>query len=448
MADDFHDIADTICSPSEYAMRAAAGAWTALAGAASQSQGRLRTIAEDTAAEPGVGLLDLADRLDTVGGWGAGAGAVAAGIAQQLQTAAEATAKAVERALHLEERYEESHRLHRETAAADVTTAASMHAQRMQKLKDEARDELDALSAVYATVTGGTAPSAPEVGSAGLGGGPTGRAAPAGGHGGEDARPAAYVTTASGGRIGVGEYPYSSVVGPEGGDFAGWVRSPGTGFLVDPATGREFDTVTGRWIDPVTGRPFGDVTEYATRLAGLGGGPGPLAGPGGVGVAPAGAGGVVGTPSAFAGLYGGTVPPSVAHSGPAQQQVARQASRSLAERARVADRYAAREAAQGGRPYVPPPGAGGQRPAQGGRSGAPTGGGRRAAPGEPAATWRGRAADAAARHRLAGPPPAPAAARTAPGQGRERRRAPGPGLTEDASVWRPAGPATPGVLGQ
>uniref|UniRef100_UPI001D13082D hypothetical protein n=1 Tax=Streptomyces otsuchiensis TaxID=2681388 RepID=UPI001D13082D len=83
---------------------------------------------------------------------------------------------------------------------------------------------------------------------------------------------------ANGSVIGAGQYPHARVLGPERGDFAGWVESPATGYLTDPATGREFDSVSGRWIDPVTGRPFGEVTEYASRLSGIGAGPGAVVG--------------------------------------------------------------------------------------------------------------------------------------------------------------------------
>ncbi|PCG82467.1 hypothetical protein CIB93_30030, partial [Streptomyces sp. WZ.A104] len=333
MADDFRETVRTVYSPSEYGMRAAAGAWLALAGAATRSKDTLRGIAGDAEAEPGVGLLELADRLTAVGGWGDGASAVAAAIAGQLQTAADSTSATVERVMELEDRYDEQERLRNEKTQADVMTAASMHQDRMGELTDAARKELAALDAVYARVTGGNAPAAPDVGSAG-GGGPTrtygGGAGGPGAEAGGGAQQAAYATAPNGSRVGMGDYPYSGVIGPDGGDFAGWVRSPNTGFLVDPATGREFDPSSGRWIDPVTGRPFGEVTEYATRLAGLNGGPTGLVG--GPGLAPTALAGGAGA-AVFAGMYGGAMPPSIAHAGPAQGQVARQAAHQLDRRA-------------------------------------------------------------------------------------------------------------------
>ncbi len=455
MADGFHSTIDALLSPNEYRMRAAAGAWTALAGAATQSNDRLRSISEDATAEPGVGLVDLAERLDRVGGWGADAGAVALTIARQLQVAGDGTAQIAEAALDLEREYaaqEEARDAKAEDAANHgwirADQGVAMHSGRMAQLADRADGYLDELNSLYAMVTGGNAPAAPEVGSA-SGGAPGGGAPRAAGAGADGlAQPASYVGAPNGSQVGAGSYPHSSIVGPESGDFAGWVRSPGTGYLVDPATGREFDTVSGRWIDPVTGRPFGEVTEYATRLAGLGGGPGPLAGPAGVGLAAVGGGG--GGPQAvFGGLYGGTVPPGIAHAGPARQQVARQAAQHLGRRADVAARYAAREAAQGGRPYVPPPGAGASGGAPG-RQGASTGVRRPAPAGAPASTWRPRAADAAARHRLTGPtpPPAPGAARSAARTERSAHAGRRTDLTEDPAVWRPRGQATGGVLGE
>ncbi|WP_354596477.1 hypothetical protein R1Y80_04710 [Streptomyces sp. JL1001] len=451
MADDFRETARTVYSPSEYGMRAAAGAWLALAAAATRSKDDLRGIAGDAEAEPGVGLVELADRLGAVGGWGDGASAVAAAIAAQLQTAADSTAATVERVMELEDSYDEQERLRNEKTQADVMTAASMHQDRMGELTEAARKELTALDAVYAQVTGGNAPSAPEVGAAGGGGPVRSHGGGAGGPGAETAgaaQHAGYATAPNGSRVGMGEYPYSSVIGPDGGDFAGWVRSPNTGFLVDPVTGREFDPSSGHWIDPVTGRPFGDVTEYATRLAGLNGGPsGPTGGPGLVPTALAGGAGA----AAFAGMYGGVAPPSIAHAGPAQGQVARQAADRMDRRAGVAGRMAVREAAQGGRPYLPPPGAHGSGAA--GARGGSAATARRPAVTASAGTWRGRTGDATARHRLTGtpaaPPPGAAAARSAQGRPDRTGRLGAPtDLTEDPEVWRPRGRATGGVLGE
>jgi hypothetical protein len=194
----------------------------------------------------------------------------------------------------------------------------------------------------------------------------------------------------NGSAIGSGSYPDSSVLGPEAGDFAGWVQSPSTGHLVDPATGREFDPASGRWIDPVTGRPFGEVTEYATRLSGLAAGPGAIASAGGLatvsagglpGAGAAGPGGAAGMAgmAGLAGLYGGMIPPSIANAGAARQQVMGQAARTMGRRARVAANFALHEAARGGRPYLPPPApvaAGGRGPDPGApeprRTGQPT----------------------------------------------------------------------------
>ncbi|RKN45613.1 hypothetical protein D7294_03830 [Streptomyces hoynatensis] len=268
------------------------------------------------------------------------------------------------------------------------------------------------------------------------------------------------VPAANGSRVGAGEYPGASVLGPEEGDFAGWVQSPNTGHLVDPATGREFDPATGRWIDPVTGRPFGEVAEYATRLSGLGGGPGSVGSPGSV-ASPnqpvtlvsslgatglAGTGGPPGGGSSLAALYGGIMPPSVGYPGPARGQMLGQANRNLALRARVATRFALHEAAQGGRPFVPPPGAAGQA-ARG------QGGGRGRPRERTSGIWQSRRQDPAARHQLAGArraapavPPPGGALRGRPGRGEEeaRRRRP-TGLTEDPAVWAPARRAVDGL---
>ncbi|MBQ1125257.1 hypothetical protein, partial [Streptomyces sp. B15] len=318
MADDFHKTIDVILSANDYAMKAAAGAWMALAGAATGSSDSLNGIAAETAAEPGIGLVELADRLGGVGGWGDGAAALAMSVSRQLQNAGEASSMAAERAqsLLLEYQNEVEARAGKEQDATSggngavtlqADKALAMHGSRIEELCREAEGERDTLVAVFGEVIGGNAPPAPEVGAAAGGGVPGGGAGPVGAGGGSAATAGGTTDApthlaANGAAIGTDAYPYSSVVGVDGGDFAGWVRSPNTGFLVDPATGREFDPVSGRWIDPLTGRPFGEVTDYATRLAGLGGGPGGLAGAGGVGLVAVG-GGPAPAGSGFAGLY-------------------------------------------------------------------------------------------------------------------------------------------------
>ncbi|MFE0877875.1 hypothetical protein ACFW4X_23975 [Streptomyces smyrnaeus] len=474
MADDFHKTIDVILSANDYAMKAAAGAWMALAGAATGSSDSLNGIAAETAAEPGIGLVELADRLGRVGGWGDGAAALAMSVSRQLQNAGEASSMAAERAqsLLLEYQNEVEARAGKEQDATSggngavtlqADKALAMHGSRIEELRREAESERDTLVAVFGEVIGGNAPPAPEVGAAAGGGVPGGGAVPVGAGGGSAASAgggtdAPTHLAANGAAIGTDAYPYSSVVGVDGGDFAGWVRSPNTGFLVDPATGREFDPVSGRWIDPLTGRPFGEVTDYATRLAGLGGGPGGLVGAGGVGLVAVG-GGPAPAGSGFAGLYGGVLPPSLAHTGPAQPQLARQAAGNLAHKAEVANRFAAREAAQGGRPYLPPPGAGSQAAATARGAAAAS----RARPrlfGEPPDTWRARAADASARHRLAGPAPAAGgaqgAARTGKGGDRRERRDSGTGSRSAADssgkeadrTWCSTRRAGRGVLGE
>ena len=142
--------------------------------------------------------------------------------------------------------------------------------------------------------------------------------------------------------------PPGLVVGPEGGDFAGWVRDPDTGYLVDPATGQEYDPVTGRFVDPVTGKPFGDVRQYVSRLEGLPGTSGPAGlladRPGGIGLMPTG-GGLAPSPN----LFGGAVPPSLFMSNPAVAQLRATARNSMAAKAYAANELALSEARQGGR---------------------------------------------------------------------------------------------------
>ncbi|MDT0266239.1 hypothetical protein RM844_08015 [Streptomyces sp. DSM 44915] len=424
----FHGIVDDIYSARHIRMYAAAGAWIALAGAGTGENDRLAGAAESAAAEPGVGLIELSDRMSATASWASGASAVAMTIANQLNTAGDAAAGATEAALVLEEAFTEASQA---PAGADVgmaaVTAAERQSEEKQRLVAEAQAVLDELASRFALVTGGDAPAAPGGGGAGGGGGvPGGGGGLAGAAMGAAAGAVGGVLApaANGGLVGVGDYPHGRLLGPEHGDFAGWVRSPTTGFLVDPATGREFDATAGRWIDPITGQPFGAVTEYAARLSGLNVGPGAVVTTGGL-AAPSGAG-----PTSLAGLYGGMMPPSIGNAGPARSQLTRQAVRHLGQRANVASRFALHEAAQGGRPFTPPPGAATHRP------------GTR--PGRPAPV-AARGGAPAARHQ-----PAPPAGTARAGQRRrdDRRRAPrATDLTEDPAVWAGQQRALRGVLG-
>jgi hypothetical protein len=169
--------------------------------------------------------------------------------------------------------------------------------------------------------------------------------------------------------------PGSVEVGTGGGEFAGWYQDPRTGYYVDPGSGREFDPTTNRWVDPVTGLPFGQVTQYATGLQGVG----PAGTVGGLlsdtagtaGASAAGLSGAAGGAGGFAGLfgagngvavaagYGGVVPPSLASGSAATPALWQQAGQNLALRQRVAENLIAREqAVRAGRPYLPPTQAG------------------------------------------------------------------------------------------
>jgi hypothetical protein len=249
------------------------------------------------------------------------------------------------------------------------------------------------------------------------------------------------------------DYPHSSVIGSDGKDFTGWVKDPRTGYLIDPSSGQEYDPTSGRWVDPVTGKPFGDVTQYSSRLEGLSGGtPGSLAlggGSGSVSVDPLFSLG--GKP-----LFGGAVPPSLNPANPAYSQLAQNASSSMAAKAYAANALAQQEAQQGGRPYVPP--------MQAGVGGGVGGSGSRARRGrgltEPESTWTGRTGAAAAKARAR----AAAAAGEADGSSGQRGYVPGmqagkgekdkgkfrenPDWLVEDDVWSSGQRAARGVLGE
>ncbi|MDT0446380.1 hypothetical protein [Streptomyces johnsoniae] len=422
----FRETIETIKSAHEYEIRAASGAWFTLANAGVAESTVLASTAQEAAAEPGVGLRELSERLVQMTDFTSGTAALAQQISAQLQQAGDHTARAVAEALVLESQFDElmqqrqslSTSAHAEQAMEGAITALTARAQAVLTALDQEYANViagEAPTAPRSTGPGGpgTAPVAPASAGAGApggaagpgaaGAGAAGAAGAAAGPAGAAEAPAADHQAPNGSAVGAGEYPHSSVMGPEHGDFAGWQRDPGTGYLVDPATGREFDPATGRWIDPVTGKPFGEATEYAARLSGLGTGSGGLASPAGLAlVAPPGVAG--GGSGGLAGLYGGVLPPSIAHAGPAGGQVLSQAMRNMDRNAHVATQMAMRESAQGGRPFMPPP-------AMAGAAGAAAGGGQ------------GRGGRGARNGRLTD-------------------------LIEDPEVWAPRRSATTGVLGE
>lgn len=475
---EFYGTVTDIRSARHYQIAAASGAWLLLAQAAQGENTAMGGIAANVEAEPGVGLLQLADRVHGTAGWLEGAGSVAQQIAEQLVRAGMHAAEAQWNAEDVKGRYDELAESHRErmavTTDSALSTVAAHGEEAKRRLVNEAQGILNDLGSQFAHVIGGDAPAAPGGGGGGGGGG---FGASAGGAGGMGAAAAAgfaggagaamaggggHYQAANGATVGMGEYPHSRVLGPERGDFAGWVESPTTGFLTDPATGREFDTVTGRWIDPITGRPFGEVTEYASRLSGLGAGPGAVVGITGGAAA-------LGASAGMAGMYGGTMPPSIGNTGPARGQMAGQAARNMSHRAGVASRFAMGEAAQGGRPFMPPPGAqhhgrtagvaGGRNAGAAGAAGGAAGRTAGAAgargfvpPPAAAANQAGRApgkagarAAATARHQLTNPPPAPGTARA----GKDRRSPGKPTeFSEDRNIWDTHQHASRGVLGE
>ncbi|MFD5318809.1 hypothetical protein [Streptomyces sp. NPDC127098] len=367
----FEEVIRIILSAKEVGIRTASGAWLTLAGAAREETDAITATARGAAGQRGMGLRELSERLVEVSDFTSSTAALAQQISDQLQQAARSTLVAVQAALQLDKDYRE---ILAQYAAGSTSSHAAQAVQgKIMTLTAKAQQVLATLDGDYARITAGEAPPAPR--TTGPGGpvaaptappaaepaaaGPSATSAASAAASGPGGGAAASAATAdyeapNGAAVGSGEYPGSSVLGPEQGDFAGWTRDPSTGYLVDPATGREFDPTSGRWIDPVTGKPFGDVTEYAARLSGLGGGAGGIASP--ASLAMVGGGGAGGLGSAgLAGLYGGVLPPSIAGAGSLGGQLVGQAMANMNRRAHVATQLAMRESAQGGRPFMPPP---------------------------------------------------------------------------------------------
>jgi hypothetical protein len=396
-------------------LRTTAGQLRGLSTAVTGAGSTLAGSARDVGAQRGAPYAAYEERLAPTADWLTRL----SGPTTALATALEGGAAAAERAQMV---LAQQLQMLSQARAASPAQAAALEAQ-----------ALAALNAAIADVTGAYAgilpppPGAAPVVAGGTGGaGPTGApgaaaagAGVAGGVGGSAAaanalglRPGAAELAGGTGKAGSGVG-----LGPEAGPFAGFIQDPTTGTLVDPATGREVDA-GGRFLDPVTGLPFGDPAQFTSRLEGVVGGgnvPAAIGVPGAGGLAPAPTAGVAGTgaggggfagggaaflpPGAvgagaigvgagrgagvrgggtgrFAALYGGTLPPSLSASNPANGQLEQIAATNLENRAAVAQRYSAIASGQAGTGqtgmgFLPPPvgGLGGGAPGGAARRG-------------------------------------------------------------------------------
>lgn len=462
-------------------LRNVAGNWTGFASACRQAAQSISGVAGNVTAQHGQAYQYFGSRAEDVAQWLTVVAGIAEKKAEELRRVGAAGVTAQFRRDEIVRDYENQVAgIRAMDAIAHAFTAESLPPGGSPTAQAQLRDaenaaarqlnaEIDKWSAVFDEITVATVPPAP---------GPSGTSDP-----GSPSRPAppqtladpatpdgtATGTSTVGGQAtpvvtdhGIGgSPPMSPVVGTEGGDFAGWVRDPTTGYLVDPATGREFDSATGRWIDPITGRPFGELTQYASRLEGLHGGlpgQGLLATGGGVGLASSGlasSGPTYGGYN-FGALYGGAIPPSLAASNPAALQLGQQAARHMDVKSFAAQQLAAREAAQGARPFVPPM-------AHGGSAGVATSGSATGPryPGAPTSIWTHRPAggvNPGAAGRLAGslhsaagdgrPPVPPLTAPGTPaGQDGSRAQQPNQVVRLKDDVWAHRRRAVRGVLG-
>ncbi|MDA3647490.1 hypothetical protein LZ318_34050 [Saccharopolyspora indica] len=430
----FQEAVSLIDSVSYVSIKAAGFAWQGLAAAAGADASRLTGIEGAVLGDPGEGHAELAAGLNRVSGWAGDAGDFAARVGEQLLVAGDVGAAVFANRVELESEYDSIK--DRMAAAPDVGNAAMRDADQLAALTEKINSEVARLADAFHGIQPGSPAAAP--GSGGGGGGAPAIVAP--GSGGGGAPPLALA--ANGTSVGAGDYPGSSVLGPEKGDFAGWVTDPRSGHLVDPATGREYDPASNRWIDPVTGKPFGDVAHYATNLQGVSGGmPTSLGTGAGVGIGALGTG--MGL-SALGGLYGGTLPPSLAQHNAASGQLGQQALRGLANKAHLATRIAVHEAGGGGRPFGMPASHAPTQTQQAPRAAMATRGR------EVASAWASRPKPAADRHGLGGsavrsaggPPPTGSAARPS----KPDRKA-NPSALEEDSLWQPTARGLRGVLG-
>lgn len=406
MADyDFYDAYDVIQSGQPYSLKQVADTWRNFASACLSAADQLKGTSDMVTAQQGTPYQNFGARATPVANWmnqvANQATTVGTGLANAGAVGSSAQMEAHEQYATV------SQKIDKIVGPDDALSMGKVNGMKAAEAEGAAvlNPQIDKWSAAYNAFNPGTVPPAPVTnGGSGSGTGATTTSTSDGpGSTGktvttpvdthtvttptDDGRPIATDTTQTPPQLpGKEDYPHSSVIGSDGKDFTGWVKDPRTGYLIDPGSGQEYDPTSGRWVDPVTGKPFGDVTQYSSRLEGLSGGtPGPLALGGG------GGGGVSVDPLFSLGgkpLFGGTVPPSLNPANPAYSQLAQTAGNSMAAKAYAANALAQQEAQQGGRPYVPPMQAG----AGGGIGG---GAGSRArrnrALAEPESTWTGRA---------------------------------------------------------
>jgi hypothetical protein len=386
----YYQAKDIIDSGQPYSLETVATAWRNFAEALRNASAHTMGTTEKVTAQYGTPYQSFGDRAAPIANWMNGVSSNADTVASGLSTASTTGSSAQITAW--QEDYSYSQDVDRIIGPQDAMSLGRMNAIQRREAQAAAvlNGEIAKWSSAYSAFQPGTIGAAPTTtsssGGSGGTGGTGGGALPAPGPGTSGgSRPPA----GGGGKTGT-DFPQSSVIGPGGGDFAGWVRDPRTGFLIDPATGQEFDPTTGRWIDPVTGKPFGDVVRYASRLEGLSGGVSTTSGLlGGTGAGP-GAG--------MDGMFGGVLPPSLAASNPAANQLRQSAADSMAAKAYAAQQLALKEASQGGRPYLPPTQAGLAGSAWGNRAG-----NRTRLVTEPEGTWTGRGGRGTTGGRRGGP---------------------------------------------
>ncbi len=397
-------------------------------GTASTGAGTtLSTSADEVGAQRGTPYAAYRDRVAPTGAWLTRMAAPAADMATGLQAAAGAG----ERAQMVLAQQEEALARYGSNPGVTPEMFAIALAQALATL-NAAIAEVTGSYAAIAPPAPGAAPVVAEPGGADSGSRSGTAAATAVGTGGATGSNAAAFAGSESGSGAGGQA--ATALGPQSGPFAWFVQDPTTGNLIDPATGREVEP-GGRFLDPVTGVPFGDPSQFTSRLEGLVGGvPGVVAGigaggagvlgvtapigaptgvaagglgaggfgagaggvapflaPGLVGGGAAGAAGARGGAGRFAGLYGGTLPPSLGGNNPASSQLLQTAAVNMETKAGVAQRYAAIASGQAasGMGFMPPPmmgGFGGGGAAGGARSG--RAGGSRAG-GESRGMWGG-----------------------------------------------------------
>src|SRR5215475_3644282 len=241
----YFEAKDIIQSGEPYRLACAATTWRNFAEALRNAAGQLQGTADKVTAQYGTPYQNFGDRAAPLATWMTSVSTNADAVAGGLSNAA-TTGSSAQTAMYQED-YSFSQDVERIVGPEGAMSMgrASAIQFREQQAAAVLNSEIDKWTAAYDAFQPGTiapAPTRTTGGSAGAGSGTTGigggsggaallSGSGTGGTGGSGSLVGSGGGGGSGSSVGSGgaggtDFPNSSVVGPDGGDFAGWVRDP------------------------------------------------------------------------------------------------------------------------------------------------------------------------------------------------------------------------------